>query len=259
MRLRLKLTLEEVAFGVKKKVRVAALEPCAKCAGSGSAGSNAPSPCGTCGGAGEVRRVQRSVLGQFVSASACPTCGGEGSQVTDPCDACNGEGRTRAEKSLDVEVPPGVDSDNYLTLRGQGSVGPRGGQRGDVIVILDVEEDPRFVRDGDDLIHVLPVSFSQAALGAAIEVPTVGGAETVSVEAGAQNADIITMRGKGLPRLGGGPRGDQHVRLHIWTPTDLDAEQEELFRRLADLEGDPPARNGRQRGFWSKVKEAFAV
>jgi molecular chaperone DnaJ len=258
IRLRLKLSLEEVSTGVKKKLRVSALEPCARCSGTGSASPEAPSACDTCGGAGEVRRVQRSVFGQFVSASVCPTCGGEGTRITDPCGACRGDGRQRAERTVEVEVPAGVDSDNYLTLRGQGSVGPRGGPPGDIMVVLEVEDDSRFVRDGDDLHHHLAVSFSQAALGTEVDIPTVGGSETLRIPAGTQSGEVITLRGKGLPRLGGGPRGDQHVRVHVWTPTELTPEQEELFRRLAETEGAPPMQAGGQRGFWSKFKEALA-
>lgn len=259
IRLRLRITLEDVLSGVQKKLRVSLLEPCAKCAGKGSASNAGPMPCETCAGAGEVRRVQRSVFGQFVSTSTCPTCGGEGTRITDPCTVCSGDGRQRVERTVDVEVPPGVTSDNYLTLRGQGNVGPRNGPRGDILVILEVDDDPRFVRDGDDLVHVLPVSFSQAALGTEAEVPVVGGTERVIIPAGVQSGEVITLRGRGLPQLGGGGRGDQHIRIQIWTPQDLTEEQETLLRRLAEIEGAPPKHDGRRPGFWSKVREAFSA
>jgi molecular chaperone DnaJ len=261
VRLRMKLTLEEVATGVQKKLRVSVLDACDTCAGSGSAGSAGPVPCETCQGAGEVRRVQRSVFGQFVSATVCPSCGGEGQRISDPCGKCSGDGRQRTESTVDVEIPAGVSSENYLTLRGQGNLGPRGGPRGDILVVLEVEEDERFVRDGDDLIHLLPISFSQAALGARLEVPTVYGPEKIQIPPGAQGGDVLTLRGKGLPTLGGGGRGDQHVRLHVWTPTELTPEQEQLFQRIAELEGAPPAGNGRHMrgGFWNRVREAFTV
>lgn len=258
MRVRLPLTLSDVATGAKRTIRVAVLDPCTACSGTGSADGLPPEPCTTCGGQGEVRHVQRSVFGQFITATVCPDCGGEGRKIVTPCSVCGGEGRTRAERTIEVEIPPGVTSDNYLTLRGQGNVGPRGGPRGDILVVLDVEEDPRFVRDGDDLIHDLALSFSQAALGAEVEVPTVSGSETIRIPAGTQAGDVFTLRGKGLPRLGGGPRGDELVRINLWTPHELSAEQETLFRRLAELEGSPPAPNGRARpGFWNRVKEAL--
>lgn len=260
LRIRLPVSLQEVATGVRKKLRVHVLDACGTCSGTGSASPDGPQPCATCGGLGEVRRVQRSVFGQFVSAGPCPTCGGEGQRITDPCTTCHGEGWQRVERTLEVEVPAGVSSDNYITLRGQGNVGPRGGPRGDILVILEVEDDPRFIRDGDDLVHVLPISFSQAVLGAQLEIPTVLGTETITIPAGVQSGETLTLRGKGLPRLGGAGRGDQHVRVQIWTPQELTPEQEQLFHRLAEIEGSPPSADGRQRsGFWSRVREAFSA
>ena len=260
IRLRLRITLPEVATGVEKKLKVQALDTCAKCSGTGSSSPDGPQTCATCSGMGEVRRVQRSVFGQFVSAGPCPTCGGSGQQIIDPCGACNGDGRQRAERAIKVEVPPGVSSDNYITLRGQGSIGPRGGPRGDILVILEVEDDPRFLREGDDIIHLLPISFSQAALGSEMEVPTVLGSETLEIPAGVQSGEVLVLRGRGLPHLGGGGRGDQQVRIQVWTPQDLTDEQEELFRRLAEIEGAPPIEGDRSRpGFWSRVKEAFSA
>lgn len=259
-RIRLRLTLQEVATGVTKKVRLPILEACAKCGGTGSRSAEGPKPCETCNGAGQIRRVQRSVFGQFVSAQTCPTCGGEGHRVTDPCDQCHGDGRQRAESEFDVEVPPGVTSDNYITLRGRGNIGPRGGQRGDILVVLEVQDDPRFVRDGDDLIYELQVSFSQAALGATDSVPTVWGEERLEIPAGAQSGDVVTLRGKGLPHLGGNSRGNQHVRMQVWTPTGLTPEQEEVFVRLRDVEGSPPEEGGEGRGsFWNRMREAFTA
>lgn len=258
-RVRLRITLEEVATGVNKKLRLPILVACEKCNGTGSNSPEGPRTCETCNGAGEIRRVQRSVFGQFVSASPCPTCGGEGKRVTDPCNSCHGEGRQRLEKEYEVEVPPGVTSENYITIRGQGNIGPRGGPAGDVLVVLEVQDDERFMRDGDDLIHPLAVSFSQAALGAEMEVPTVWGSERMLIPAGSQSGDVLTLRGKGLPHLGGGGRGDQHVRVQVWTPARLSPEQEELFQRLREVEGAPPEGDGRRGGFWNRMKEAFTV
>jgi molecular chaperone DnaJ len=259
-RIRLRVSLEDVAKGVRKKVRLPILEPCERCSGTGSAGGREPETCDACSGAGEIRRVQRSVFGQFVSASPCPTCGGEGRRVTDPCQECSGQGRERKEREFEVDVPPGVTSDNYITLRGHGNVGPRGGPRGDILVVLEVEDDTRFLREGDDLIHTTQISFSQAALGTTVEIPTVWGAERVDIPAGVQSGEVLTLRGKGLPHLGGGGRGDQHVRIQIWTPTRLNSEQEAIFQRLREVEGNPPEADGRSRhGFWNRMKEAFSA
>ncbi|MEX2583600.1 MAG: molecular chaperone DnaJ [Gemmatimonadota bacterium] len=256
-RIRLRITLEEVATGVPKKIRIPVLEACEKCDGTGSRTPEEPQVCATCNGAGEVRRVQRSVFGQFVSASPCPACGGEGRRIADPCERCHGDGRERKEREYEVDVPAGVTSDNYITLRGQGNTGPRGGPRGDVLVVLEVDDDPRFIRDGDDLVHVLPVSFAQVALGDELEVPTVWGAEELGIPAGSQSGDVLTLRGKGLPHLGGGGRGDQHVRLQVWTPVHLTPEQEAVFARLREVEGDPPDTGDSRNSFWNRMREAF--
>ncbi|HYJ79547.1 MAG TPA: DnaJ C-terminal domain-containing protein, partial [Longimicrobiaceae bacterium] len=183
-----------------------------------------------------------------------------GKTIRNPCKKCHGDGRERADRTVEVEIPPGVSSDNYLTVRGSGNAGPRGGPRGDVVVVIEVEDDPRFAREGADLVYDLPVSFSQAALGQEVEIPTVYGDEKVRVPAGVQSGDVLTLRGKGLPHLGGGGRGDQHVHVLVWTPTELSPEQAELFRQLSEMEGPvPDARQGRGGGFWDRLKGAFAA
>jgi molecular chaperone DnaJ len=259
LQVRLRITLAEVASGVRKTLKVKALDPCSQCQGTGSADAEGAVTCAGCQGMGQVRSVQRSVFGQFVSASDCPTCGGEGKVVKNPCRKCHGDGRERAERTLEVDIPAGVSSDNYLTLRGMGNAGPRGGPRGDVLVVIEVEDDPRFIRDGADLVYDLPVTFSQAALGQEVEVPTVYGPEKLRVPPGVQSLDVLTLRGKGLPQLGGGGRGDQHVRVHVWTPTELSPEQQEVFRQLAQIEAPVPQARQGQKGFWERVKDAFAA
>jgi molecular chaperone DnaJ len=205
-----------------------------------------------------VRRVQRSFLGQLVSVMPCPECGGEGQRIEEPCGQCSGRGVERATRELEVNVPPGVSTGDYLTLRGQGNAGVRGGPRGDVLVVLEVEEDERFLRDGADLIYELPVTFSQAALGAELEVPTIGGSARLRVAPGTQSGRLLRMRGRGLPQLQSTNRGDLIIRVVVWTPTSLTAEQESAFRQLAKTEA-PAERvdDVRDRGFWSRVKEAL--
>ena len=256
IRVTVKLTLAEVATGTRKTVKLKTLERCETCEGSGAKSGSRPAACGTCGGSGEVRRAARSVFGQFVSVAPCPTCAGEGQIIKEPCEVCRGEGRIRGERSVVVEVPAGVSANNYLTLRGQGAVGPRGGPAGDLLVMLDVKDDDRFERHGENLVHDLAVSFSQAALGARFTVPTPYGDESLEVPAGTQPGTVLQLRGKGLPRLGSSGTGDLLVRVHIWTPEKLSAEQEELFRQLAALEGEAPRRGS---GFWSKLKEALGA
>lgn len=256
MRITLPLTLEEVASGLQKKLRVEVQEPCGACSGSGAAAGSAPVTCTTCGGAGEVRRVQRSFLGQLVSVMPCPDCGGEGQRIEQPCGECSGRGVQRQAREIEVAVPPGVSTGDYLTLRGQGNSGPRGGPRGDILVVLDVKEDPRYIRDGADLVYELPITFSQAALGAELEVPTLGGPFRLKVAAGTQSGRLLRVRGRGLPHLQGGSRGDLIIRVVVWTPTELTPQQEQLFRQLAKVEAEAQrVDDSSDRGFWSRVKE----
>jgi molecular chaperone DnaJ len=259
LRVRLPLTLAEVADGVRKSIRIRVQEACTECNGSGAEPGTSPVRCTACGGAGEVRRVQRSMLGQIVSVSPCSTCGGEGQTISSACKTCAGRGVDTREKKVDVDVPPGVSTGDYLTLRGQGNAGARGGTRGDVLVVMEVEEDTRFDREGGDLMQDVPVTFTQAALGAEVEVPLVSGTTNVRVTAGTQSGHILRLRGKGLPQLRGGPRGDMIVRIVVWTPTHLTHEQERLLRDLQGVESEVPldGRQGTDRGFWSRIKEAF--
>lgn len=261
VRVRLPLTLAEVASGTRKKLRLKLLDPCAECGGSGAAPGTQPARCSTCGGAGEVRRMQRSLLGQLVTVTPCPSCGGEGEQIEQACPACEGRGVSSVQETREIEVPAGVSSGDYLTLRGQGSVGVRGAARGDIIVVLDVEDDPRFVRDGADLIHELPVTFSQGALGTEVEVPTVNGTARIKIPPGTQSGRVLRMRGRGLPHLQRAGRGDQIVRVVVWTPTDLTPEQKALFETLAETEAAPPehVESDEGGGFWSKVRGAFTA
>ena len=256
MRVNVRLTLEDVARGAKRTVKLKTLERCSNCNGSGARKGSKPQRCPTCAGAGEVRREARSVFGQFVSVSPCPTCGGEGEIIKEGCEICRGDGRVRADRSVTVEIPPGVTSNNYLTLRGQGPAGVRGGPAGDLIVMLEVKDDERFERQGDDLIHELPVSFSQAALGFEFRVPTATDETLVVIPPGTQSGTVIRLKGKGLPRLGQGGTGDLHVRVHVWTPDTLTDEQARIFRELAAHEGEPPSRSG---GLWSKIKEVLGA
>ncbi len=256
LKVALELTLDEVARGTTKSVRLRTLEPCTLCGGTGAKPGSHATTCGTCGGSGEVRRQAASIFGQFVSVSPCPTCAGDGTVIAQPCATCRGEGRVKAEKTVQIDVPAGVADHHYLTMRGQGVPGPRNGPPGDLIATIAIEEDPRFERHGDDLVYDLPVSFSQAALGAEVQVPTPYGFAMLKVQHGTQTGTLYRLRGKGLPRLGESGHGDLHVRVLVWTPAKLSAEQEKLFHELAAVEGKPPVEGAGKR-FWDQIREAF--
>lgn len=256
IRVTVKVGLAEVATGARRTVKLRTMVRCDTCSGSGCAPGTRPVTCATCAGSGEVRRATRSVFGQFVSVSPCPTCAGEGAIVQTPCEVCRGEGRVKGDRSVAVEIPAGVSGNNYITLRGQGAAGPRNGPHGDLVVMLEVKDDERFERHGEDLIYDLPLSFSQAALGCTVTIPTPWGDEQLEIGAGVQAGTVLRLKGKGLPRLGRSGRGDLSVRTHVWTPEALSDEQKRLFRELQALEGEPPRRNG---GFWSKIREALGA
>ncbi len=256
IRVSIDLTLSEVANGVSRTIKLKTLEQCEACEGTGAEPGTSPTTCGTCSGSGEVRRAARSMFGQFVSVSPCPTCTGEGTVIPTPCKHCQSEGRVRGERMVKVEVPAGVAANNYLTLRGQGAAGARNGQPGDLLVMLNLEEDERFERQGQDLYYDLPVSFSQAALGGEFAVPTPYGDENATVPPGTQTGTVLRLRGKGLPHLGRAGTGDLNIRIHVWTPEKPTSEQQELFRQLAKVEGEPPKRDP---GFWSRLKEALGA
>lgn len=261
LRLRLPVTLEEVATGITRKLRVEVQNPCDACGGTGAEGGTTPSVCETCGGSGEVRRVQRSMLGQLMSVTPCPTCGGEGRVIEHPCGRCTGAGTVQGETELEVQVPAGVSSGDYITLRGQGSTGRRGGGRGDVYVVLEVQEHERFVREGADLYYELPITYAQAVLGGKMTVPTILGSEELEIPKGTQSGTVLRLRARGLPHLQAAGRGDQLVRIVVWVPDRVDGEHEELLERLQELEGPAPEAIDRRDtgGFWSKVRQAFSA
>jgi molecular chaperone DnaJ len=256
IRVNVRVTLKEVATGARRTLKLKTLLRCEACQGTGSARGARPATCTTCGGSGEVRRATRSMFGQFVSVGPCPACGGEGTIIRNPCEVCNGEGRVRGERSVSVDIPAGVSSNNYITLRGQGGVGPRGGPAGDLLVMIEVKDDERFTRTGDDLTFDLPLSFTQAALGTMVTVPTPTGEERLTVPPGVQSGTLLRLRGKGLPRLGQKTAGDLNVRVHVWTPQNLSAEQRRLLEELAKIEGAPPKEGS---SFWTRLKEALGA
>lgn len=255
VQMKLRVTLEEVATGVEKTIRAKLLQPCEACDGKGSA-SGEPARCPTCEGRGETQQTQRSIFGQFVTVRTCPRCRGEGTIVTDPCRTCAGEGRVRQERKIKVRIPPGVESGNYLTLRREGNAGPRGGPQGNLLVVVEVEPHPAFERRGDDVWIELPVSFPHAALGARMEVPTLLGTAELEIPAGTQPGDLLLLPGEGIPPLGGGPRGDQLLQVSVWVPTRLSESERERVEELARSENFAPPKG--EKGFWSKVREAFA-
>ncbi len=244
------LTLAEVATGVSKDIRVRRRIACQECGGSGAAKGSTRERCQQCGGRGQVMHRQ----GFLMIQTACPICRGEGTMIRKPCEGCQGSGLVGSEDSLQVNIPAGVEDGATLRLAGRGEVAPGGGQAGNLYVALHVVPDSRFERDGADLHTVLPLSFPQAALGATLKTPSLGGDLEVAVAPGAQPGETIVLRGKGLPRLQGRGSGDLIVHLRLVVPKELSAEQEQALRAYAATGGDrvePPSERG---GFWRKKR-----
>lgn len=257
IRITIPLRLVEVETGVEKTVAVKLLATCDRCEGSGAEPGTNANRCTTCAGAGEVRRAQKSFFGQVVSVTPCPTCAGEGTIITSPCRKCRGEGRVRQDQEILVKVPAGVATGQYMTMRGVGNVGPRGGARGDILVVFEVEEDPRFERDGEDLYCEVLVTYPQLVFGADVEVPTVSASVTLNVPPMTESGQVFHLKGRGLPRINASGIGDLHVRLQLFTPEELTPEEETLIKRLGEIQRAPAQR--RPKGFWSKLKESLGA
>jgi len=260
LKVSVRATLEEAARGSTRMLKVSVLDRCKRCSGSGAEPGSEAVRCGTCSGAGEVREVQRSMLGQFVSVRPCPECGGQGQRIENPCRDCDAGGRVRVDRTVEIEIPAGISSEDYLKLKGRGNAGPLGGPAGDLIVAVDIEPHDRLERRGDDLILDAPVTFTQAAMGVDIAVPTILGEARLSVPAGIQSGQVLRLRGQGMPRLRAAGHGDQLVRVHVWTPTDLSREQRAVLEKLAEIEETPPEPSrGDDASFWDRVKAAFTA
>jgi len=258
LRYTMTLTFEEAIFGTEKEIEVSRTEQCAFCGGLGAEPGSKPERCPSCNGSGEVRRVQQSIFGQFVNVSQCDRCHGEGRIITNPCSRCRGNGRERKVRKLQVKIPAGVDDGQQLRLSGEGEAGAMGGPPGNLYVLLHVQPHKVFKRDEDDIIFDLPINFAQAALGDEVEVPTIDGKASLRIPPGTQSGRIFELKEKGIPRLRGGGRGDEIVRVRVVTPTNLTEEQKRLFRDLAkslDAATMPPHE---EKGFFDKIKDVFA-
>jgi molecular chaperone DnaJ len=248
------LTLEEAARGAEREVQVTGLAECPECAGTGAAPGTAPMRCPDCAGTGEVRQVRRSVFGNVMTASTCPRCGGVGSYAAAPCARCSGGGRVTVTDTLTVRIPPGVEDGAQLRVSGRGEAGVRGGRSGDLYVSIGVAPHEVFKRAGDDLGCEVTVPMTVAALGGTVTAPTLDGPHELTIAPGTQSGEVVRLRGKGMPRLDGGGRGQLVVLLRVETPTDLDDEQAELLRQVAQLRGDDAGGKG---GLFERIKEAF--
>jgi molecular chaperone DnaJ len=250
------LDLVEAAFGVTKRVEVDLATACEACTGSGCAAGTHPERCGTCGGAGEVRQVRRSILGQIVTAAPCSTCRGLGTVVPQPCTSCSGSGIVRGTRTLEVEVPRGIDSGQRLRLSGRGPAAPRGGAPGDLYVTVRVRPHPTLRREGNDLVQVCRIPMTGAALGTTLTIGTLEGELEIEVPAGTQHGTVFRERGQGVPVLQGRGRGDLLVQIDVEIPQRLSEEEAEVLRNFAAIRGEEIT-DAEEHGFFSRLRSAF--
>ncbi len=254
LQVRLDIAFEEAAFGVTKPVEIVRTELCSRCNGLRAEPGSEPQRCPSCEGTGEVRRVQRSVFGQFVNVSSCDRCRGDGWVIPKPCTHCRGSGRERFTRTLEVKIPAGVEDGSQLRLSAEGELGVFGGPRGNAYVLLGVKPHPFFEREEDDLVLDLNLTFPQVALGDELEIPTLDGTHKLKIPSGIQSGEVISLRGKGVPHLRGGGRGDLHVRVHVVTPKKLSNEQKQLLKKLSESLSSG-SEDGH--GLFDKVKDAL--
>ncbi len=257
IRIKVKLTLQEIANGAEKKLKINKQVSCNTCGGSGAKDKNSVKTCNTCGGVGQVRRVQNSFLGQIQTQSTCPTCHGNGTIVAANCNACHGSGRVFGEEIISVNIPAGVSEGMQMSVNGKGNAPERGGRPGDLIVQFEEIEDPVLKRDGQNILYDLHLSFPDAVVGKQIEVPTVDGKVKVTIKAGVQAGEILRLRGKGLPTVNQHGKGDQLIYVNIWTPQKLSSEEKAMIEKLSQSENFKPKPAG-HKGFMDKIREFFS-
>jgi len=257
LRVKVKLTLEEVAEGVEKKIKVNKYVNCHECSGTGAKGGSSYSNCHTCHGSGQVTRVTNTFLGQMQTTSTCPTCGGEGQTIESKCMSCGGDGIVRDEEVITINIPAGVADGMQLSVSGKGNAGARGGINGDLIVLVEEVEHESLIRDGNNLIFDTYISFADAALGTAIDVPTLGGKARIKIDSGTQGGKVLRLKGKGIPHLESYGKGDLLVNINVWTPQSLSKEEKAIMEKLSSSPNFEPKPGKNHKSFFNRMKEVF--
>jgi molecular chaperone DnaJ len=257
LRIKVRLTLEEIANGAEKKIKVNKQILCKTCDGSGAKDKSSFSTCKTCGGQGSVRRVTNTILGQMQTTSTCPTCNGEGSTITSKCTVCHGDGVVRGEETITINVPAGVSEGMQLSMSGKGNAAPRGGVPGDLIILIEEVPHETLKRDGNNVIYDLHVNFVDAAIGTSVEVPTIDGKAKIKLEPGTQGGKILRLKGKGVPEVNSYHRGDQLIHVNIWTPKALSREEREMLEKLQGSPNFKPNPGKNEKSFFERMKEYF--
>lgn len=258
LRVKLKLTYEEIAKGVTKNIKVKKHVVCTTCSGSGAKDKGSVQNCSTCGGSGQVRRVQNTFLGQMQTVTTCPACNGEGTTVTAKCTSCKGEGRVYGEETVSIDIPAGVQEGMQLNISGRGNAGERGGGPGDLIILIEEEPHKELHREGLNVAYELHLSFTDAVFGTQIEVPTIDGRAKIKIPAGTQSGKIFRLKGKGFPAVNSYEKGDQLIQVNVWTPQHLSSEEKALLEKLSSSPNFKPHPDKNEKNFFDKLKELFS-
>lgn len=257
LRIKLKMTFEEIAKGANKTVKVKKYVHCTTCSGSGAKDKGSVQNCSSCGGSGQVRKVTNTFLGQMQTVATCPTCNGEGTVITSKCTSCKGEGRVYSEETVSIDIPAGVQEGMQLSLSGKGNAGERGGPSGDLIVLIEEEQHAQLQRDGLNVVYDLHISFPEAVFGANLEVPTIDGKAKIKIPAGTQGGKIFRLKGKGFPAINSYEKGDQLIHVNIWTPQHLSSEEKSMMEKMQESTNFQPKPEKSDKSFFDKVKEMF--
>lgn len=257
LRIKVKLTLEEIANGAEKKIKVNKQITCKTCDGSGAKDKSSVSTCKTCGGSGAVRRVTNTILGQMQTTATCPTCHGSGQQITAKCNSCHGEGTVRGEETITINIPAGVSDGMQLSMAGKGNAAPNGGVAGDLIILIEELPHETLKREGNNVVYDLHLSIIDAALGISAEVPTIDGKAKIKIEPGTQSGKLLRLKGKGIPEINSYHRGDEIIHINIWTPKALNSEERAMLEKLRDSPNFKPQPGKNDKSFFDKMKEYF--
>ena len=258
IRVRVKLTLEEIAKGVEKEISIEKSVPCTECGGKGAKNSSDIKTCSACNGTGQVQRVTNSIFGQTVTYSTCQQCGGEGKVITNPCRSCGGTGLVRKRETIKVKIPAGVEAGMQLTIQGEGHAAKNNGINGDLLVVIEEQEHQDLKREGNNLYYTKVISLPDAILGAEVEVPCLDGPYKIKVDAGTQSGTVVRLRNKGLPTVNGyGGTGDMYVKFAVWIPKKLDREDKAVIESLRGKESFKPNPSKEDKSFFDKIKDLF--
>ncbi len=257
VRIKLKLTLQEIAHGVEKKIKIKRQVLCDTCDGSGAKDTSSKQTCKQCNGNGQVRRVTNTMLGQMVTTAACPSCNGQGTIITAPCKPCSGEGVEMKEEVTEIKLPAGIDDGMQLSMAGKGNYPPRGGVAGDLLILIEEEEHKHLKREGKNVHYDLCISFPDAVLGTTVEIPTIDGSVKVPIDAGTQGGKILRLRGKGIRPYNTYETGDQLIHVNVWIPQRLSKDERKEMERLKTSDNFAPDLDKQDRSFFDKVKEFF--